>query len=152
MGSSVGSCQFLVLAVLQTTLVKSETKKHLIADVLEWSTQPLRDFHAQSEKQPKKWGDAGLDFQPGTEKAWLACLRQTKVQTVTHSQTQEWKMLRKLLWRQLLGPEHSYLKNQKLNPRFPYPRSFCAVAGICIPKIACLAFSNRLWKVKGHVE
>lgn len=152
-GSSMGSCQFLVLALLQTILVKSETKKHLIADVLEWSTQPLRDFHAQSQKQPKKWGDAGLDFQPGTERAWLVCLCHTKAQTLLmHIQTHEWKMQHKLLLRQLLGPEHSYLKNQKLNPRFLYPRSFYAVAGIRIPKIACLVFSNRLWKVKEHVE
>lgn len=35
---------------------------------------------------------------------------------------------------------------------FLYPRSFCAVVGIHIPKIPCLAFSNRLCKVKECVK
>lgn len=139
--ASVGSCQFLVLAFLQKILVKLEPRKHFTADVPERSTQLLWDLYMPSQKQTKKWGDAGLDFQPRTKKASLACLYQTKAQPfLMYIQSQEQKMQHKLLLRQLLGPEHSYLNNQNQNPRFLQSRSFYAVAGLWISKIACLAF------------
>lgn len=67
-----------------------------------------------------------------------------------HIQTQEWKVTEATAW--AWKAQHSYQKAQKVNPRFLYLQSFYKVGGICIPKTACLAFSNRLRKVKEHVE